>query len=90
MIAVGYDHGMSSRRVIDWPAVFAWMRDTGNGPRAAARHFDLPAGTVLGAVTRERDRARAAAVPASIECPMCGATFEVEPGKAPEGAEHGT
>jgi hypothetical protein len=80
---------MSSRRVIDWPAVFAWMRDTGNGPRAAARHFELPPGTVLAAVTRERDRAKA---PTSgrIECPMCGAAFEVEPAKAPEEAEHGT
>ena len=49
-----YAPGMSRRRDIDWSTIFAWMVSTGSGPRATARHFALPAGTVLAAMSRER------------------------------------
>lgn len=48
---------MSRRRAIDWTGIFAWMVKTGSGPRATARHFGLPAGTVLAAMSRERMQA---------------------------------
>ena len=43
-----------ARVAIPWDDVFAYMVVTGEGPRPAARHFDLPAGTVMAAVQRER------------------------------------
>lgn len=52
-----YARAMSRRRDIDWTAIFGWMVETGAGPRATARHFELPAGTVLAAMSRERMQA---------------------------------
>lgn len=45
---------MPRRRDIDWSEVFAYMVEHHMGPRPAARHFGLPAGTVLAAASRER------------------------------------
>lgn len=66
-------------RTVDWPAVLAHMDATGDGPRATARALQIPAGTVLAGVKRERDRR---AAQRDGLCRTCGQTL-------PAGGEHG-
>lgn len=43
-----------ARRRVDRDELFGFMRGSGVGPRAAARHFQLSEGTILSLVGREK------------------------------------
>lgn len=47
--------GYRMRAQHDWDAVFAWMVRERKGATAAAKHFDIPRGSVLPAVAREKE-----------------------------------